>query len=35
MRSLEVLEKKKLTDTGLFVGFSWIGKWSFSVDFGY
>jgi len=24
-------EKKKLTDIGLF-GFSWIGKWFFSVD---
>jgi hypothetical protein len=28
---LDKKEKKKLTDIGLF-GFSWIGKWFFSVD---
>jgi hypothetical protein len=31
--STDIGKKKKLTDIGLF-GFSWIGKWLFSVDIG-
>jgi hypothetical protein len=25
-------KRKKLTDIGFFFGFSWIGKWFFSMD---